>query len=134
MRPDDKHFMRDIRDDAKQVWRRSILRVYVASSLREAACMTRTIATEEHGFSSAQAREADALEKRAFNELVALIDRQMLIPAPTVGELRWKEERRPVGGVNLATRDAAIQRDRERLRDEIEMFAKRGKRRRKERT
>ncbi|MGA0530648.1 hypothetical protein [Hansschlegelia sp. KR7-227] len=103
-------------------WRRSIRYVDLADHRRLAADCELWIAREEYGEDDPGTRLLEERARLAFELLIEHVRRQILLPAPDVGALRWKEKHCNAG--SLANRDPAvreaIERDRQRFSDVIE--------------
>lgn len=89
-------FGRDYRPDTQAAWHRRMKHVYAAQEYYSWRGMLRAIAfdgTDAAAIASA-ARDWDV----AMTAYRIEVDRQMRIPAPMTGALRWKEKLRTFGG------------------------------------
>lgn len=90
------------------------------------------LAGHHYGQDSLEYREAKRLSDLAFDRLVSEIRRQILIPVPSIGAMRWKEENRKTGCLDVRFPDVneAIILDYQRHEAELARLAKRRPRRR----
>jgi hypothetical protein len=89
---DSKEYQRSILADVKRTWRMQELLVLIASAEREAESLRRVRQYEATGKSTGPSY--DPTEKPHFDACHAL----MLLPAPNIGALRWKQKCRKYDG------------------------------------
>ena len=116
-------FIRMIREDDADRWRRSMAYVRMTDALREAAWFAWCIARDEGGDTAKADRDRDKAEAAHF----AAVDRQMRLSAPAVGDLRWKQGSCKYDG-GLPVWREAIARDEAALADKLKMLSRRKKR------
>lgn len=107
---DGKAFLRQIKADAKEVWRRGMRHVHSSNHWRDHHHLEWLIAKDEGRDGVGE----DLCWQAAQQEHWRTCDRQMRIPAPSITALRWKQaSRKYLGG--HAEWEAAIAADEARL-------------------
>lgn len=107
---EDKAFQKELLADAKKIWSCGMRYVNAAAADRQLHWLRHLIAQDEGRDAASEEMAARHAERRHYDAC----DRQMRIPAPSIGALRWKEDTRQYDGGRPEWEDA-IAADKARL-------------------
>ena len=107
-------------------WPQGMHRLHAAKSLRDVMYWRHCVAVDEYGENSPQADQAATKSKEAFHWHQRIELEQLLIAAPNVSALRWKEDRYKWGNRYTEVADA-IKRDRKALAGRLAAIRKKAR-------